>query len=64
MQCYEYQVLCRALVYCVKERYPQIAFDICDAADAIDDYGIESVTQYPDIVSIARNIGMGIRLVA
>ncbi len=64
MQCYNYEALCRTLVACVKERYPGMDFAIADAADAIDDYAIESVTQIADLVSIARNIGFGIRLAA
>ncbi len=64
MQCYKYEALCRTLVACVKERYPGMKFDIHDAAEAIDDYGIEDVTQIADMVSIARNIGFGIRLAA
>ena len=64
MQCYKYEVLCRTLVACVKERYPSQDFKIPDAADAIDAYGIDDVTQLADIVSIARNIGFGIRLAA
>lgn len=64
MQCYEYEALCRTLMACVEERYPDMAFDIHAAADAIDDYGIDDITQLADIVSIARNIGFGIRLAA
>ena len=64
MQCYEYEALCRMLVACVKERYPHMEFGLLDAAEAIDDYGIDSITQFADLVSIARNIGYGVRLAA
>ncbi len=57
-------MLCRTLVACVGERYPEIGFGIAEAADAIDAYGIDSVTQLADLVSIARNIGFGTRLAA
>lgn len=28
MQCYNYEVLCRTLVACAKERYPNIDFEL------------------------------------
>ena len=64
MQCYNYEVLCRTLVMLVRERYPNVDFDTYDAADAIDAYGIDCVTQIADMVSIARNIGFGIPMAA
>ena len=64
MQCYAYEALCRTLMLCVRERYPSLAFDLEDAAESIDAYGIDNVTQLADLVSIARNVGSGIRLAA
>ena len=64
MQCYRYEALCRTLVACVQERYPGMSFELLDAAEAIDEYGIDSVTQFADLVSIARNIGFGVRAAA
>ena len=64
MHCYHYEALCRTLVECVKERYPNMDYDLMDAAEDIDRYGIDSVARYADIVSVARNVGFGIKLAA
>jgi len=64
MQCYEYEALCRTLVAYVKERDPSIDFELLDAADAIDEQGIDSITRIDDLVAIARTIGVGIQRAA
>ena len=56
MQCYQYEALCRTLVAYVKEQYPHVDFDMWDAADAIDDHGIESVAQLAELASIGTAV--------
>ena len=64
MQCYENELLCRALVHYVRERDPTRAIDVVEASEIIESYGIDSVTQLADLVSIARNVCFGFRLAA
>jgi len=61
MQCYEYEALCRTVVKYVKERDPSIDFELLDAADALAEKGIDSITQIDDLIAIARTIGLGIQ---
>ena len=64
MQCYEYEALCRTVVKYAKERDPSIDLELLDAADALAEQGIDSITQIDDLIAIARTIGLGIQRAA
>ena len=64
MQCYGYEVLCRTLVALVKQQYPSVEFDTRDAADLIDDHGIDSISQKSELIAIARDVGMHVQRAA
>ena len=62
--CFEFDVLLRTLKVQMNAFGVRTPYTDLELADLLDEYGIESLNQFPDIVSLARNLQFNVELAA